>query len=55
MVDPSQGAVLFIGGMHVHDWRKPVDWLQRFITVPRMIRELERNRDYGMVSDRYCL
>jgi len=55
MADPTKGGAVFIIGMHVHDWARPTDWLPPFMAMPRMIRELERNRDLGMVSARYCL
>ena len=54
MADTSQGGALFIVGMHIHDWRKPFDWLPPFLAMPRMVRELEANRALGMVSARYC-
>lgn len=55
MADPTKGGAVFIIGMHVHDWARPTDWLPPFMAMPRIIRELERNRVLGMVSARYCL
>ena len=46
---------MFIVGMHIHDWGKPLEWLPPFLAMPRMVRELEANRDLGMVSSRFCL
>lgn len=54
MADPTKAGAVFIIGMHIYDWVCPTDWLPPFLAMPRRMRELERNRDLGMVSARYC-
>ena len=47
---PPQGTVLFIVGMRINRLAAVHRWLPVMIAIPRMLVELARNRDLGMIG-----
>ena len=46
----ADGKVLFLIGMRFNQLHKPWKWLPVFIAMPRMLIELQKNRDLGLVG-----
>ena len=46
----ADGKVLFLIGMRFNQLHKPWKWLPVFIAMPRMLIELQKNRELGLVG-----
>lgn len=45
----EEEVVLFLIGMRVNRWHKVRSWLPTFVAMPRMLAELSRNPDLGLL------
>jgi hypothetical protein len=45
-------VVVFLIGMRVHRWRRVRSWLPVFVAMPRMLAELERDPELGLLHAR---
>ncbi|MFI0714150.1 DUF4188 domain-containing protein [Streptomyces inhibens] len=50
--DGDGEVVIFLVGMRINNWRAVRSWLPVFLAMPRMIKELARDRDSGMLGHR---
>ncbi|MFE2944789.1 DUF4188 domain-containing protein [Streptomyces sp. NPDC059255] len=53
--DAGQGVVVFLIGMRVNKFRSPRDWWPVARAMPRMLKELARDRSGGLISARVLL
>lgn len=47
---PEAGTVLFVIGMRVNRWRRIRSWWPVFVGMPKMLRELEKDPDLGLLD-----
>ena len=50
--EADEGNVVFLIGMRVNRWRKPWRWAPVAAAMPRMLAELARNPDLGLLGAR---
>ncbi|WP_204165941.1 DUF4188 domain-containing protein [Streptomyces sp. NEAU-S7GS2] len=50
--DGGREVVVFLIGMRFNSWRAVRSWLPVFLAMPRMIKELARDPDSGMIGYR---
>lgn len=49
-LDPGQDeVVVFLLGMRVNRWRRPRSWLPVLTAMPRMLRQLQKDPDLGLL------
>jgi hypothetical protein len=48
--EADEGNVVFLIGMRVNRWRKPWRWVPVAAAMPRMLAELARNPDLGLLG-----
>ncbi|MFD3420762.1 DUF4188 domain-containing protein [Streptomyces decoyicus] len=53
--DGDREVVVFLIGMRINSWRAVRSWLPVFLAMPRMIKELARDPDSGMIGYRLLL
>lgn len=51
--DGTGEVVVFLVGMRINSWRAVRSWLPVFLAMPRMIKELERDRERGLLGHRF--
>ncbi|MFE0045376.1 DUF4188 domain-containing protein [Streptomyces albireticuli] len=48
----EDGVVVFLIGMRINRWRAVRHWLPAFLAMPRMVQELRRDKDSGLLAAR---
>lgn len=49
---PAESVVVFLIGMRINRWRRVRSWWPAFVSMPRMLGELESDRDSGLLGAR---
>lgn len=47
-------VVVFLIGMRIHRWHKVRSWFPAFVAMPRMLAELAKTPDLGLLAARSC-